>query len=160
MDVLPFVCPGCGLPSVSLGICPECRVRLVARATAPLTEAPTPVPSGETFEEGRAVYRGTPQECERVAQRLRREGVPVAMAREAEERRGLTMFHLLVPAGWEPRVREVLAADWERETEAQGLDPVTQDEALALEAQGLCPACGDALMPEAAACSSCGIALA
>lgn len=41
----------------------------------------------------------------------------------------------------------------EREVESQGL-------VIALEAQNLCPACGDPLLPDAAACPSCGIALA
>ncbi len=155
---LPFACPDCGLPSVAVGICPECRVQLVARAMAP---RPSPPPAeAVSGEEARSVFRGLPQDCERAAQRLGDAGIPVAMAMAPEEKGRLRAFHLLVPVGWEPRALELLAADWEREAEALGHAPVTGDEALALEARGLCPACGDALMPEAAQCPSCGIALA
>ena len=75
---LPFACPNCDMPSVAVGICPECRVRLVARATEPGPD-PVPVPACEgAFEEGRAVYQGLPQDCERLAQRLRQEDMLLA----------------------------------------------------------------------------------
>jgi hypothetical protein len=95
-----------------------------------------------------------------VARRLKDAGIPVAMTKEEDPSGRAAHFQVLVPVGWEARAREILAVDWERETEAQGLDPVTQGKAMALDAQGLCPACGDALLPEAAQCASCGIALA
>ena len=110
-----------------------------------------------------AVHGGLSDECEEVARILQRRGIPVSLVQSdgASGGRGrMLLFEVLVPAPWSDQARQALAEAWEQEAERQGLDPVTEGEALALEAQGICPACGDPLLPGAPACASCGIALA
>ena len=159
--VLPFACPKCAMRSVAVWICPECRLALVAMAMAPGHPPPASAEGEGREDPPLTVHTGLADECEEVARILQREGVTVFIAKAGETpaRRG-PVFEVQVPVSWSEQARTVLAAAWEREAERQGLDPVTEGEALALEAQGLCPACGDPLLPGSPACNSCGIALA
>ncbi len=157
---LPFACPRCNLLSVAVGICPTCRIELVARAM----EAAGPVAQSEAVPAAgdgtAAVHHGLADDCREAARILEREGIPFSLVPAGQAPARREVFEIQVPAGWEEPARRALAAVWEREAERQGLDPVTEGEALALDAQGLCPACSDPLLPGAEACPSCGIALA
>lgn len=137
---LPFACPSCGMRSVATGICPGCRLELVAQAAAP-QPAPAAVPGAHP------VLRGPMGECRPAADLLMEAGIPASIAPSE------ALFQVLVPEGWEESAARALAEDWDREAGRLGHD-------LALEEKGLCPACGDPLLPEAPACPSCGIALA
>lgn len=86
-------------------------------------------------------------ECRKAADLLLSAGVPASISPSEG------LFQVLVPEGWEERAGMALTEDWDREAERLGHD-------IALEAQGLCPACGDPLLPDAPSCPSCGIALA
>ena len=145
--VLPFACPSCGMRSVAVGICPDCRLELVASAMAP---AVPPVPDLPGVIH---VLQASLVDCRRAADLLLRQGIPASLSEEGGSVR------LLVPEGWEEKARLALSEAWDRDVQNLGMDPVTDEEALALEAEGKCPACGDPLMPGGASCPSCGIAL-
>ena len=149
--VLPFACPSCGMRSVAVGICPDCRLDLVAQAVAP--KAPPEVPDLPAV---RPVLEEFRDGAERAAHLLQLAGIPASLVPSEKPSRLL----LMVPEGWEERAARTLSEAWDRDAERMGLDPVTEEKALALEAEGLCPACGDPLLPEGKDCPSCGIALA
>ncbi|GEM_PF-6508674 len=162
---LPFHCPACGLLSVAVGICPDCRLELVARDLA-LSPPPVPAPAQDAvWQESPpvALHTGLAEDCEEIVRLLQRQDIPVALAKsgEAPGRKGrMTVFEVQVPPEWLEAARKVQTEAWEQEAARQGLNPVTQGEALALEAEGKCPACNDPLLPDASVCTSCGIALA
>lgn len=141
--VLPFACPSCGLRSVAVGICPECRMELVAQAARPEDPAKPAV----DLPGAHAVLRGSMHDCREAADLLLEAGIPASIAPSE------ALFQVLVPEGMQDGAYRALGEDWDREAGRLGHE-------IALEAQGLCPACGDPVLPEGAACPSCGIALA
>ena len=150
---LPFACPRCGMRSVAVGICPDCRVPLATRALAPSAgpQAPSPGPQTGDLPDLAPVFQGHPRECEEMVRILASSGIETWVDGAGR---------VLVPARLCELAEAALASVWEKAAQDQGLDPVTPGEAMALEARGLCPACGDPILPGAQACPSCGIALA
>ena len=122
------------MPSVAVGICPDCHLELVARA---MQEAPEVL---ESIGPGLLpILTGFSRDCEQAARLLARAKIPTSMGKQ--EATGV--FQLLVPAGSRDRAEQVLTEDWEREVAKQGLAP--KMEAIPPGNGARCPACGIAL---------------
>lgn len=150
---LLYRCPHCSLLSVAVGMCPECRVDLIQREISSMEAPSTVVSAGKPAI---ALYEGTAERCLEMAGTLRKGGVPVTVVpspRPEASGKPSQLFVVAVPEADRGRADACLTQAWDELLRAQG-------EEIAREAEGLCPACGDPIVPGRAPCPSCGIALA